>query len=397
MVQLQTKSAERYDAIIVGARCAGSATALLLARQGVKVLMVDRSNRLEDALSTHVLMRPAVTRLAQWGLLDDIIAAGTPIVNSTQFTYGMEKVVVPVKADDRVPGLVAPRRWLLDALLLDAAVRAGVEFRNGTSFEGVHVDASGRVDGAELRSKTGETYPVSTDIVIGADGLRSPVASSVGARTITQSIKYTATAYAYVNGVPNQGYRWYYGEKIAAGLIPTNDDAHCFFVSCQPDDFADRIKSEPFDAMLESLEFWEPELARRLSKSEPRERVRRFGGAQGHIRDCAGRGWALVGDAGFFKDPVSAHGISDAFLDAERLTRAFITSPGDISSYQAERDKFAPEMFRVTHEMASLGWSYDGIKSLHKRFSACMKAEQAANIANNTPSVLGIRFSGELA
>jgi 2-polyprenyl-6-methoxyphenol hydroxylase-like FAD-dependent oxidoreductase len=112
---------DRYDAIVVGARCAGAATAMLLARQGLSVLLVDRDRHGSDTLSTLALMRAGVLQLHRWGLLDRVLGAGTPKIKFTSFVYGDETITLPIKLRDGVDALYAPRRTLLDALLADAA------------------------------------------------------------------------------------------------------------------------------------------------------------------------------------------------------------------------------------------------------------------------------------
>lgn len=365
---------DSYDAIIIGARCAGAATGMLMARNGARVLIVDREKEVYDTLSTHALMRPAVTLLDQWGLLDQIAVAGTPAVRSTHFHYGSERIDVPIKPE----GLYAPRRWLLDRVLQDAAVEAGAELRTGTSLVSLMHDSPGRVIGADFRHADGTTQGIRARIVIGADGRRSMVAECAGARIITQSAHCSATAYTYVDGLANAGYRWYYGDGIAAGLIPTTDGAHCLFTSCAPDAFKARFKEDAFGAAMNILATWEPEIAADLSTRGPIERMRRYSGAPGHIRDCAGPGWALVGDAGYFKDPATAHGITDAFLDANRLARTLQVKPGDARGYQIERDRIAPTFFELTQKIASLDWDFAMLKTLHMELTTCMKAEQQA-------------------
>jgi 2-polyprenyl-6-methoxyphenol hydroxylase-like FAD-dependent oxidoreductase len=374
----QTFTHQSYDAIIIGARCAGAATGMLMARNGARVLIVDRESQMHDTLSTHALMRPAVTLLDQWGLLDQITTEGTPAVRSTHFHYGAERIDVPVKPAGNAEGLYAPRRWLLDRVLRDAAVQSGAELRTGTSLVSLVKNPSGRVIGAGLRHSGGTIQTVQADIVIGADGRRSMVAERVGASTIVQSASFSATTYTYVDGLPNQGYRWYYGDQIAAGLIPTTNGMHCLFTSCAPDAFGAWFKQDAFGGAMKILSTWEPEIAADLSVRGPVEKMRRFPGAPGHIRECAGPGWALVGDAGYFKDPATAHGITDAFLDANRLACALAITPGDARRYQMERDWIAPTFFDLTQKIASLNWNFDGLKALHMELNLCMKAEQKA-------------------
>ena len=171
----------RYDAIIVGARVSGAATGLLLARAGARVLILDRDPVIGDTLSTHALMRPAVELLAAWGILDTLLDAGTPVVRQAHFQYGRDRVTVPVKNSDAVPGLCAPRRWLLDRTILDAAVAAGADLSLGVSVEACLADAADRIVGVSVRRQDGTVFPVHADLVIGADGRTSRVAEAVGA------------------------------------------------------------------------------------------------------------------------------------------------------------------------------------------------------------------------
>lgn len=374
----KTFQSSHYDAVVIGARCAGASTAMLLARAGARVLIVDRDRAPWDTLSTHALMRPAVSLLHDWGLLDRIADEGTPVVRRTQFNYGPECIDIPVRADGDIEGLYAPRRWLLDTVLRDAAVAAGAELQLGTALTSLFRDSNGRISGAELRGPDGKSHVVSADVIIGADGRQSSMAKAVDARVLAYSDLCSATQYTYVDGVRNNGYRWYFGDKVAAGLIPTTNGQHCLFTSCAPEAFGAWFREDAYAGMMRMLGIWEPELVRDLSSQGPAERIRRYAGAPGHIRDCAGPGWALVGDAGYFKDPATAHGITDAFLDADRLARSLIHTPGDARNYQSERDQSAPTLFRITQEIAGLGWDYDNLKTLHMELNACLKAEQMA-------------------
>ncbi len=126
---------------------------------------------------------------------------------------------------------------------------------------------------------------------------------------------------------------------------------------------------------MEVLSTWEPDLAVDIAARGPNERPRRFLGQNGFIRDSTGRGWALVGDAGYFKDPLTAHGITDAFLDSHRLAQAFARNPSDVGEYQDERDHFAHRLFEITEDIASLNWDLEMLKLLHIELNGCMKAE----------------------
>ena len=366
----------RYDAVVVGARCAGAPTAMLLARQGAKVLLVDREPEIGDTLSTHALMRPAVRLLDDWGLLSRV-AAVAPAVRETHFVYGAERITVPVKPSGGAEGLYAPRRWQLDRILLDAAAEAGAEVELGLSVRALLRDRHDTVAGAVFSDASGIEHPVRARMVIGADGRMSTVAGLAGAVEIARSEHRSATAYGYFPGLPNQGYRWYFGGDVAAGLIPTGDGMHCLFTSCAPTAFKARFGGDTLEGMRDILARFEPEIAGALFESGPVERPRRFPGAPGHVRRASGPGWALVGDAGYFKDPATAHGISDAFLDAHRLAHALAATPGDASAYEAMRAVHWPEIFRITQTIASLGRTLDEVKTLHFRLNEVMKAEVA--------------------
>lgn len=365
-----------YDAVIVGARAAGAATALLLARAGARVLLVDRAPEIGDTLSTHALMRPSVELLANWGLLDPLVGAGTPWVRRARFQYGSDATVIPIRPTDAAPGLVAPRRWLLDALLVDAASQAGAELRLGAAAEACLRDGAGRMAGIELRVQD-RRHPVYAGIVIGADGRTSAIATAVGAKTQAISPHRTTTLYSYVPGIPNEGYRWYFGDGVTAGAIPTNDGLHCVFAACRPAEHGARF-ADARAGMTTILAQFDATLADGFA-SDPAARIRRFPGAPGHIRARAGDGWALIGDAAFFKDPATAHGITDAFLDADALAGCLARGEGPYA-YADARHAPALRLFDVTQRIASLDWSLDDLRPLHDRLNACIRDEHAAMI-----------------
>lgn len=365
-------STHHYDAIIVGARCAGATTAMLLARQGARVLLIDRAPEIGDTLSTHALMRPAVELLARWGLLDTILA-DTLAVTRTTFHYGDEAVPVDIAPGDGVPGLCAPRRHVLDAALVAAARASGAEVRLGTACEGPIRGRGGRVIGAELRLPDGNYCSVTADIVIGADGRISRIAQAVGAPVRVAGRERLATLYGYFEGIPDTGFRWYFAPGLQAGIIPTTAGRSCVFASLRPVDFADRIGTDSLGGLVSVIGAWEPEIAAGMKRTRSPERLRRFPGAAGHIRDCTGPGWALVGDAGCFKDPTTAHGISDALLDADRLARAIASDR--LTDYNAERDAHADGIFATTEAIAAFDWTYPQLKALHLRMGRLIKAE----------------------
>jgi menaquinone-9 beta-reductase len=365
-----------YDAIIIGARCAGAATALLLARRGLRVLVVDRDEPGRDTLSTHALMRPAVIQLARWGLLDRVIAAGTPAIRTTTFHYGERRVPVEIRPRSGVDALYAPRRTLLDPLLAGAAAEAGAEVLWGTRVVGLLRDVRGRVSGVALRPRDGGTMIVrQARVVIGADGLGSTIARLVGAAVMRQAARWTTMLYAHWAGAPSDGYHWYYRPGVSAGVIPTDAGQACVFVAAPPERVRAELRRDPRALYRSLLGEAAPEVAAALPADTPLA-VHPFAGRPGVIRQAWGPGWALVGDAGYFRDPLTAHGMSDALRDAELLADAVVRgTPAAYAEFVHVRDELSRELFDATEAIAAFSWDLDGLGLLHRRLSAAMNRE----------------------
>jgi len=369
----------QYDAVIVGARCAGAATAMLLARRGMSVLLFDRDRRGADTLSTLALMRAGVLQLHRWDLLDPVRSQGTPAIRSTSFVYGDDVITVPIKPRDGVDALYAPRRTVLDTLLADAASAAGTDVRYGPRLADLVRDSEGRVTGVVLEERGGSRQRVGAGIVIGADGLRSTVAREVNAATYRQGRHSCGVVYAFWRGLENIGSRWHYRPGESAGVIPTNDDNTCIFIAVPSARFHDEIKTDMEAGYRRVLAECAPALARELAAAAPSERFRGFPGQRGFMRQSHGPGWALVGDAGYFKDPITAHGISDALRDAELLARAVEQgSDRALAEYQSTRDELSGELFEVTDAVAGFEWNLDELKPLHLSLSRAMNHEVEA-------------------
>ena len=366
----------RYDVVIAGARCAGASTAMLLARQGLRVLVVDPANRGSDTLSTHALMRGGVLQLYRWGLLDAIRAAETPTIRTTTFHYGDEAIEVSIKEWDGVDGLYAPRRTILDAILCDAALAAGAEVVHGYSVVDVLRAPDGRIRGANVAGADRQVIDVAADLVIGADGVRSRVARILEAEPDYSVLHTTASIYGYWKDLGWEGFHWLYDIGAAVGSIPTNNDDTCVFASLPPARF-ETERTDGLDAVYHALlSDVSPELAQSVNESELSGKLRAFAGTPGFLRRSAGPGWALVGDAGYFKDPITAHGITDALRDAELLARA-VAEGGDaaLAGYQETRDDLVKGLLDVTAHIASFEWDLDEAKQDHLVLSREMNAE----------------------
>jgi len=365
-----------YDAVVVGARCAGAATAMLLAREGLRVLLVDRGRPGTDTLSTHALMWGAVAQLDRWDLLGEVVESGPSIVRTTTFHYEDEVVRIPLKPRGRMPGLVAPRRYVLDAILADAAEVSGAERLYGVRLAELEVSESGRVCGAVLEDTDGGTARIGAGVVIGADGVSSTVARRVGSPAYRTGRNASAVVYGYYAGLAEDGYHWHFRTGSSVGVIPTNDGLHCVFTSVTAERFRAEIAGDPAAGFEEILEECSGELFEAIAGAERTSRLHGFAGVRGFMRQSFGPGWALVGDAGYFKDPITAHGITDALRDAELLARAVAEGSDEaLAGYQATRDALATTLFEITDEIASYGWDIPTVQSLHLRLSDEMKRE----------------------
>ena len=368
----------KVDAVIVGARCAGTATALLLARAGARVLVVDKGTYGADTLSTHALMRGAVLQLHRWGVLPTIVAAGTPPVHSTTFSYSEQDITVPVEPRFGVSALYAPRRALLDRTLADAAADSGAEVTYGVRVDDVIVDDRGRVRGITAVAG-GTRRRIEADIVIGADGLHSMIAQRIGAARVVEGRHSTGVLYSYWEEVPVDGYYWWFRTGGSVGAIPTNNGATCVFVSVPSGRFRDEVPGRALSAYRRLIREVSPVLDARLDEARRTEPVRGFAGHVGFMRSSTGAGWALVGDAGYFKDPLTAHGITDALRDAELLARAIMQGTTDaFANYETMRHDLSRRLFEVTDDIASFNWTDSEVQSLHRAFSAEMSREVRA-------------------
>ncbi len=364
----------RYDAIVVGARCAGAATALLLARAGAKVLLIDRQAYGSDTMSTHALMRAGVLQLQRWGLLPTVMATGTPEVRSTTFHYGKDdQLQIRIKPEHDVEYLCAPRRTVLDRILVDAARSAGAEVRHGVGLSDIAFNLNSRVVGARLRDQAGADRLVLCDMLVGADGRESTVARLVGAETYLRSETWSGCVYGYYEDLDRQGYHWHFARDAAASIIPTNEAQHCVAASVPSALFSTTFRSNVEEGFFRILAANSPELAADMRRARLVGRLRGFPGVPGHLRRAHGSGWMLVGDAGYYKDPLTAHGITDALRDAELSVRAFLD--GTLDTFQAERDALSRQLFDVTDAITSFRWDLDEVKALHTQLSASMRAE----------------------
>jgi 2-polyprenyl-6-methoxyphenol hydroxylase-like FAD-dependent oxidoreductase len=346
-----------FDVIVVGARCAGSPTAMLLARKGYRVLLVDRASFPSDTVSTHLVHPLGVQALSRWGLRDRLVATGCPPIHTYRFDFG-PFALAGSPGTKTSPVAFCPRRTVLDKLLVDAAADAGVEVREGYTVEQVLIE-DGRVVGIGGRSSHGGFATERARVVVGADGLRSFVAQALRPEQYDEKPPLCVGYYTYWSGLPMDGrFEVYIRDLRAFAVMPTHDDLTLIIGGWPYAEFEEN-KKDIEGNYLKTIDL-APAFADRLRGAS---RQTRFVGmaVPNYFRRPYGPGWALVGDAGYHKDFITSQGIMDAFLDAELCSDALDKSfsgacpfEAAMEEYQRTRDARVKPMYDFTCQLATL-------------------------------------------
>lgn len=346
-----------YDAIIVGARCAGAPTAMLLARAGYKVLVVDRSTFPSDTISTHVVHPQGVAALARWELLDRLVATGCPPIDTYVFDFG--PVVITGKPGTAAsPVAYCPRRTILDKLLVDGAVEAGAEVREGFTVTEIVIE-DGVVRGIRGHVKDGPIVSEHARVVIGADGRHSLVAKAVNPTQYNERPELVCAYYAYWSGLAMDGrFETHVLPDRGFAAAPTHDGLTLVVGGWPRAEFEER----KYDLEASYMRLFEltPSFSARLQNARRESKI--MGAiSPNFFRKPFGHGWALVGDAGYTKDPITAQGISDAFRDAELLSAALDATfrgtqsfDAALGAYESRRDAQSMPMYDMTCMIASM-------------------------------------------
>ena len=340
-----------YDVIIVGARCAGSPLARLLARSGAKVLLVDRATFPSDIPHGHFIHRHGPRRLQEWGLLDRVAKVCTPVTEQL-IDFGD----FPLVARDLEAGGVAwgygPRRSVLDKILVDAAVECGAELREGVAVEEFLFDGD-RVAGIRARTAAGAVIEERAAITVGADGRNSRLARAVNAPVYDATPTLLCYYFSYWSGVESRQFELYQRTKQRRVIFSfrISDGLFAVFVGSPIEELAG-IRSDIERHFMSAIDLV-PDFSARMRAGRREERFYGATDLPNFYRKPYGEGWALVGDAGCHKDPYMALGISDALRDADLLGAAIVDALGGrrpwqdaLSGYERQRNEESAAEFR---------------------------------------------------
>lgn len=373
---MSPKSCQTYDIIIVGARCAGSPTAMLLARKGYRVLLLDKGVFPSDlVLSTHLIHPPGIARLQRWGLLDQIKASNCPPLSKFTFDFGHFGLTGSSPPAGGITEAYAPRRIVLDQVLVEAAVEAGATLWEGCCVEGLLTDGE-RVAGICGRRKNGAPFLARATLVVGADGTHSMLARAVGAAIYNSKPALQCTYFSYWSGIPMHGVEYYIRPRRTIYGWQTNDGAALIGVAW-PAAEQRAIKRNIEESFFQALDLT-PEFAERVRQGR-REGPWIGRATPNYFRKPYGPGWALVGDAGYQKDPCTAVGITDAFRDAEGLAEAIdrglcrrMFLDQALADYEAQRNERAMPTYEFTCQLAG----FQPPLALTREFYASLCASQ---------------------
>lgn len=346
-----------FDVIVVGARCAGAATALLLARRGYQVLVVDRARFPSEIPRGHFIQREGPTLLQRWGLLSEIVKSGCPPVTRVTTDFGDFPLTGTNLVRDGVALGYGPRRRVFDALLIEAAISAGAEFRDGFPVDDYLSDGQA-IFGIRGRSYgSGLCISESARITVGADGRHSSVARAAAAEVYHEAPALTCWYFSYWSGVPVDGLEIYYRDRNALFVFPTNAGLTTVFVAWPISEFG-HVRQNIEARFMEALELV-PDFEARIRCGRREERFYGTADLPNFFRKPYGRGWALVGDAGHHQDPFLALGVCDALRDAELLVSAIDDGlsgrqplSDSLAGYEQQRNAASMQLYRENLNLA---------------------------------------------
>jgi flavin-dependent dehydrogenase len=350
---------ERVDAVVVGARPAGSAVAATLARAGRRVVALDRAHFPSDTLSTHLLFAGGVAELARIGALERVEEVGAPRLPEALLVGAGVKVRARYTPVDGIDYGMCVRRVGLDAALVETARATGAEVRERARVTELVWD-EGRVAGVRYEDEQKRLREVRAPLVVGADGRRSTVARAVGALTPHRwNRNGRACFYAYLEDTRPEwrgtAAQWREGQEL--GTAFPCDDGLLLALLMPPVERADELRADldhGWDRTVASI----PGLRERLEGCRRVSKVRSAIDTTSYFRRSSGPGWALPGDAGHFKDPVTAQGIRDAVRFGRLLGEAAAPVLEDrlgldraLARWERRRDRECIETYAWTNSL----------------------------------------------
>jgi flavin-dependent dehydrogenase len=351
-----------YDVIVVGGRVSGASTAMLLSRAGYRILLIDRANFPGGkAAATNLVHPPGILRLKRWGLLDAVAATGCPPIHSYGLQSGPVQLMARLPAVDGVAEAYSPERQKLDEIVLEGAVKSGVELRERVSLRGLLTDDTGAVTGIKAETESRTPVVEKARLVIGADGSNSTVARLVGAEKYETHPVLNKSHWSYWSDLPHDGrVRTYRHHHKHAFTWPTHDGLTIVGVALPVEDFKAADDAERDRTVIAAFDEVDPEFARKLRETK---RVDRWmtGAVPNFLRRPHGPGWALVGDAGYTRDPITAAGITDSLRSAELLAEAVdaglsgrVGLQESLAEFGRRRDALVTGHYRYTRDYATV-------------------------------------------
>jgi len=350
------QNSAEYDVIVVGARCAGAPTAMLLAERGYRVLLLERDGVPSNmAHSTHLIHPLGVAYLKDWGLLDVIETRSTRF---TDWTVDLHGAVMhgPPPPSGEVAYSIAPRRDILDGELAAASVRAGAELQFNCRVGGLMFE-DGRVVGVTFKDESGREFTARARLVVGADGPGSMVAKCTAAKERHVELPLQSNIWSYWRNIDIDHLYITVHEGAGVFAFPSSDGSVLIASNLMYSEFlrSRRCKEEAFYSRLHETA---PDISAQLFDGE---RIDRFysGCTRSFVRRSHGPGWALVGDAGMKKDPVTAQGITSAFATADMLSKAIYRGftadnlDEELENYERERDAWLMPYYDFTLRLAN--------------------------------------------
>ena len=330
--------------------------------EGLSGLAVDKATFPSDTISTHIIWPHGAEIMDRWGLLDRLAATGCPpMALNLIFDVGPFALKGGVTDTNGGRGGFCPRRTVLDKLLVDAAVEAGVELREAFTVEALLWDGD-RVAGIKGHSRTGGSdRGARARIVIGADGVHSLWPSRPRAGVRRSSRRCTANYYCYFSGFAGDDIEEYVRDHQAFGCFADKRRSHPHRGAVARHRFPKTCAATSRATSRQVLEST-PTFAARVRERRREEKWYGTAGVPGYFRKPFGQGWALVGDASYNRDPITAQGISDAFIDAEmlchgprRMAWSGAAQLDDaLAAHEATRDQRVTPMYEFTCQLATL-------------------------------------------